>query len=618
MFTICPKCSLKLVVTAADLRVAQGYVRCGRCSNVFNALIGLSDEQQAVLAREDGATESDAAAQAADAEPETSAEERATPQGETPSDAALEFDPSQTDISEVFIEAELDESGETGSFESIVLSSEEEPAESTPGAIEPSERGEAAAEPSRSAKALQTGSALAGDRPTGGGTRTPGELLAQAGPRVSQAAAPSAQVPPRPAEGGARPAQTDRRAAQADARLSSDDPRLAGRPRRDEPPGQVERTASQAPGAAPSRGTQQAKIMSAQRGAGAGADAAAARGPSAPTNANAGPSATGTANATARSSARTASPATAAATATGRAPAAGAQTASAVPKASTPGDVQEFEFDPVVSAARGATRDGTVVQLARGSNSERAAIVREAARRFIQTSRAPQAPPATRAAAAPAIAGRNDRNPPDGPEIIDSVGAARMGAAAASADGAAAPALPERAVLAAVVVLGVILLAQILNHYRSDLADLDWLRPPLTALYSRLGTPLVPRWDVGAYEVHQLGAVAGEAQPGALTVRASIKNTASKAQPLPLLRVTVQDRFGNRVAARDVPPRAYLPTAGSAPRDLAAGQRVDAEVELVDPGPSAVGFEIDACLADAAGRVSCANDASEAAASPSR
>ena len=42
MFTVCPKCSLKLVVTAADLRVAQGYVRCGRCSNVFTALVGLN------------------------------------------------------------------------------------------------------------------------------------------------------------------------------------------------------------------------------------------------------------------------------------------------------------------------------------------------------------------------------------------------------------------------------------------------------------------------------------------------------------------------------------------------------------------------------------------------
>ncbi|MGH8276405.1 MAG: MJ0042-type zinc finger domain-containing protein, partial [Steroidobacteraceae bacterium] len=42
MFTVCPKCALTLVVTAADLRVAQGYVRCGRCSSVFNALAQLT------------------------------------------------------------------------------------------------------------------------------------------------------------------------------------------------------------------------------------------------------------------------------------------------------------------------------------------------------------------------------------------------------------------------------------------------------------------------------------------------------------------------------------------------------------------------------------------------
>src|SRR5580698_9907439 len=50
MFTVCPKCALTLVVTAADLRVAQGYVRCGRCSNVFNALARLSEDRNAAAA----------------------------------------------------------------------------------------------------------------------------------------------------------------------------------------------------------------------------------------------------------------------------------------------------------------------------------------------------------------------------------------------------------------------------------------------------------------------------------------------------------------------------------------------------------------------------------------
>src|SRR5919112_645232 len=48
MFTVCPKFALTLVVTAADLKVAQGYVRCGRCSNVFNAIAALSEERAQV------------------------------------------------------------------------------------------------------------------------------------------------------------------------------------------------------------------------------------------------------------------------------------------------------------------------------------------------------------------------------------------------------------------------------------------------------------------------------------------------------------------------------------------------------------------------------------------
>ena len=43
MFTVCPKCTLTLAVTATDLRLGQGYVRCGRCSNVFNALLRLTE-----------------------------------------------------------------------------------------------------------------------------------------------------------------------------------------------------------------------------------------------------------------------------------------------------------------------------------------------------------------------------------------------------------------------------------------------------------------------------------------------------------------------------------------------------------------------------------------------
>jgi hypothetical protein len=170
----------------------------------------------------------------------------------------------------------------------------------------------------------------------------------------------------------------------------------------------------------------------------------------------------------------------------------------------------------------------------------------------------------------------------------------------------------RRALMTASVIAALVLLLQVVHHYRSQLAEIEALRGPLTNVYASLGLPLVPSWDVSAYEVRQLGAMAGPQSPGRLTVRASVKNRAPRSQPLPLLRVTMQDVYGNRVASRDVPPGAYSIGANAVRSYLAAGQRVDAEIAFVDPGPGAVGFEIDACLADGAGRISCANDAARA------
>ena len=154
-----------------------------------------------------------------------------------------------------------------------------------------------------------------------------------------------------------------------------------------------------------------------------------------------------------------------------------------------------------------------------------------------------------------------------------------------------------------------LLLAQIVNHYRDELAATARFHRPLTALYASLGVPLAPHWDLRAYEVRQLGASVEPASAGLITVRASVKNAAAQPQPLPVLRVTLQDRFGNRIAARDVAPPMYLPHATPGSAFLSAGQRIDAEMGFVDPGANAVGFEIDACLPASGGEVTCANDA---------
>ena len=140
-----------------------------------------------------------------------------------------------------------------------------------------------------------------------------------------------------------------------------------------------------------------------------------------------------------------------------------------------------------------------------------------------------------------------------------------------------------------------LLIAQVVNHYRDELAASARFNHALTALYGSLGIRLFPHWDLRAYDVRQLGASGDPAGAGLITVRASIKNGASQPQPLPLLRVTLQDRFGNRIAARDVAPKAYLPSAMPASSFLSAGQRIDAQMGFADPGPDCGGLR-DRCL----------------------
>ncbi len=147
MFTVCPKCALTLVVTAADLRVAQGYVRCGRCSSVFNALARLTEERggaslpaaEAVAALERAAAQAEGAAAPAE-EPAAPIEDAAAPrplaEEESPPDEALEFNPATTDVNSVFVQPTPDPqwTAATGSFKALIAANDEPvPAEPVAG-----------------------------------------------------------------------------------------------------------------------------------------------------------------------------------------------------------------------------------------------------------------------------------------------------------------------------------------------------------------------------------------------------------------------------------------------------------------------------------------------------
>lgn len=152
-----------------------------------------------------------------------------------------------------------------------------------------------------------------------------------------------------------------------------------------------------------------------------------------------------------------------------------------------------------------------------------------------------------------------------------------------------------------------LLALQSVHHWRNDLAVTPALNGPLTRSYAALGLGLTPRWDIGAYEVNQLGAESGTGAAGKINVRLSVMNRAERAQPAPVIRLTLLNRYGKRLAARDLTPAEYLKSAaGNA--FIAAGQRLDGQVAVLDPGPEASSFELDVCLPGPAGSLRCASD----------
>jgi hypothetical protein len=142
--------------------------------------------------------------------------------------------------------------------------------------------------------------------------------------------------------------------------------------------------------------------------------------------------------------------------------------------------------------------------------------------------------------------------------------------------------------LGAAVAAALLLMLQIANHYGA------------------IGTAQAAPANFSAYQLRQWGVTGDPDANGTLRVRASILNTAAQLEPYPLLRVTLADRFGKRVGTRDFEPSEYLgkPTA----KLLTPGERVDATLQILDPGKNAEGFEIDVCLRHVDQKIVCAND----------
>jgi predicted Zn finger-like uncharacterized protein len=164
------------------------------------------------------------------------------------------------------------------------------------------------------------------------------------------------------------------------------------------------------------------------------------------------------------------------------------------------------------------------------------------------------------------------------------------------------------AVAAAVAFLTLAL--QVLDHFRTELAGHPTVGSWVQGAYSLFGVEVQPRWDVYQYEIVEWIATA---EPntrglGSLKITAHIMNRGPARQPYPAIQLELKDRWEDAVGRRLFTPAEYLPRDAPRARMMAPGETTRAEIEVIDPGPDAYGFELDVCIEVEASSVSCRTD----------
>jgi hypothetical protein len=154
---------------------------------------------------------------------------------------------------------------------------------------------------------------------------------------------------------------------------------------------------------------------------------------------------------------------------------------------------------------------------------------------------------------------------------------------------------PWRA-LTTIAILGVALLGQFLHYNRDNFATHPRYGEIYRNIYAGIGSPLYPDWNLDAFEVRGTEAVAGRSTTAALDILATIEVVGREPVGLPLIRISLHDRWSNPVASRVFYPTEYLGTDSEIPDTLSGGTIFPIKVSVIDPGAEAQNYVVDICL----------------------
>jgi predicted Zn finger-like uncharacterized protein len=158
-------------------------------------------------------------------------------------------------------------------------------------------------------------------------------------------------------------------------------------------------------------------------------------------------------------------------------------------------------------------------------------------------------------------------------------------------------------------IMALLLGVQVVNAQRLALSQTPVVGAVLKTLYSALGNPIAPLLAPNQWLVSNINVTSDPDTAGALSITGTLANGANLPQTWPILRVELLDRYGDPLRARDFSAKSYL-SADQAAGLLNAGAATRFRIDVVDPGPEAVGFQVQPCF-DADGNRTCASATTE-------
>ncbi len=125
----------------------------------------------------------------------------------------------------------------------------------------------------------------------------------------------------------------------------------------------------------------------------------------------------------------------------------------------------------------------------------------------------------------------------------------------------------------------------------------NWLaHQPATAGITRsvcktLGCSITPKRDPTKIEIISHNVYAHPNEPGSLIITATMRNTASYGQPLPLIEVSFLDKNNHTIALRRFRPEEYTPKNRADKKLFTPNETLYFRMKIKDPGKEAVTFQ---------------------------